>query len=111
MGSIAPRIHVATQIFDDGDMSGDITSTVLDLTAFRHLAIQAVWAGVPVGNLQLQVSNDGSTWTDQGSPVAGGGGAGSTMITEQFAPWAQARLFWDFTSGTGTLQAYAIIKE
>lgn len=111
MGSISRRIGSTTQIVTAGDASGDITSSVQDISAQRHLAVQVDWDGTPAGNLQLQVSNDGVSWFDQGSPVATGGAPGVAMITEQFAPWSKARLFFDWTSGAGTLNAFATVKE
>lgn len=107
----AKKIDVQAQIFTAGDMSGSIQSTPVPLVAHRHLAVQAVWTGVPVGNLQLQVTVDGITWTDQGSPVAAGGGAGDAVFSETNAPWLQARLAYVFTSGTGVLNAFSITKE
>ena len=111
MGSIARKIGSTAQIVTDGDASGDVTSSVQDISAYRHLAVQADWDGDPVGDLQLQVSNDGVAWFDQGSPVATGGAAGVAMLTEQFAPWSRVRLFFDWTSGAGTLNAFATVKE
>ncbi len=107
----ARKIDVQAQIFTDGDMSGSIESTPVSLQAHRHLAIQAVWTGTPTGDLQLQVTVDGVTWFDQGSSVATGGGPGDTVFTEKDAPWLKARLAFVFTSGTGTLNAFSIIKE
>ena len=107
----APKIDVQAQIFTAGDMSGSIQSTPVRLVAHTHLAIQAVWTGVPVGDLQLQVTVDGVTWTDQGSSVAAGGDAGDAVFSEANAPWAQARLAYVFVSGTGVLNAFSITKE
>jgi hypothetical protein len=108
---IARKIDKQEQIVASGDMSGDITSSVVELAAYRNQAIQAVWTGSPVGNIQMEVSNDGTNWFVQGSPVAAGGSAGTAMFTVQFAPWAKSRLFFDFTSGTGVLNAFSIVKE
>ncbi len=107
----ARKIDVQAQIFINGDMSGDIESAEVSLLAHRHLAIQAIWTGVPVGDLQLQVTVDGTTWFNQGSSVAAGGAAGDAVFTEKDAPWLKARLIWDFTSDTGVLNAFSIIKE
>ena len=111
MGSIAKRIGRTFQVITAGDTSGDLTSDVVDIAAYRHLSIQASWTGTTDGNLQLQVSNDGLSWFDQGTPVATGGAPGVAMITEQFAPWAKMRLFFDRTSGTGLMNAFATTKE
>ncbi len=107
----ARKIDVQAQIFTAGDMSGDIESAEVSLLAHRHFAIQAIWTGVPVGDLQLQVTVDGTTWTNRGSSVAAGGAAGNAEFSESNAPWLAARLIWDFTSDTGVLNAFSIIKE
>ncbi len=108
---VARKIHTQQQIVTAGDMSANVVSSAFNILAYRSFSLHAEWAGSPAGNLQLQVSNDGSNWFDQGSPVAAGGAAGEEMFSEQFSPWAYARLDYDSTSGTGTLNVYAIAKE
>lgn len=107
---VAPKIDEQKQIFTDGDMSGTIISLEVPLLAFRSLSVQAIWTGTPTGNLQLEVSNDGSTWAAEGSSVATGAAAGDSMFTATVAPWQRARLVFTFSAGTGVLNAFAIAK-
>ena len=111
MGTIAPKIGREIQVVVDGDMGADVPSDPINLLAYNKIAIQAVWTGTPSGDLILEVSNNGTNWTAQGSPVATGGAPGDAMITEQFAPWTYARLFFDRSGGTGVLNAFATVKE
>jgi len=108
---VAPKIDNQEQIVTDGDMSGDVTSAVVEIAAYRHQAVQAVWTGTPAGNLQLEASNDGTDWTARGSPVAAGGAAGSHVFVETYAAWAKTRLKYTSSSSTGVLQAFSIVKE
>jgi hypothetical protein len=108
---VARKIHQQAQIVTDGDLSANLTSAAFNILAYRSFSLHAEWTGVPVGDFQLQVSNDGSNWFDQGSSVAAGGGADEAMFSEQFSPWAYARLDYTSTSGTGTLNVFALAKE
>jgi len=46
------------KVVTNGDMSGDVTSKVIDLGDVQLGSIQNVFTGVPVGSLFLEISND-----------------------------------------------------
>lgn len=108
---VLKKISEQAQPITAGDMSGNLTSSVINLLAAKQFSIQGVWTGVPVGNLQLEVSNDETNWTDEGSPIATGGAAGDIVLPVTTAPWAFARLQYISTSGTGVLNVFSIIKQ
>lgn len=100
-----------SELVVDGDMSGDVTSSATTLTGLNSVAYHCVWTGVPVGDLELQVSNDGSNWADAGvTHVATGGATGNAMVEHTTAA-KYSRIFFDSTSGTGTLQVHVTGKS
>lgn len=112
-------------VITNGDMSGNLTSSVTVLQSLTRFSYAAKWAGTaPVGTMSVQVSNDYSlnangsvnnagTWNTltlqyNGTlvttvPVSGNTGNGFIDV-EVSAAYA-TRLIYTFTSGTGTLNA------
>ena len=86
----------------DGDMSEDITGETLDCKNIVALFVQMIWTGTPVGNILLQGSVDGTLWTTLDT-IAGGGAAGNSEKRYTDVAFRKFRVFWDDTSGTGTL--------
>ncbi len=112
------------QNITDGDMAGDITSEVTNIQNQDNIAIQANFTGVPVGTFSVQVSIDYAqdflgnvtnpgNWNDLllSSTPAATGASGSIYIdiNQLSAPWI--RLFYDATSGTGTLNSFITAKR
>ena len=97
----------------DGDMSGDITGSVLDINEIGCLAVQAVWSGSsPVGNVLVKGSNDGINYT----PIASGslavsGNTGSAVLNVADIGYASLRVDYDNTSGSGTLNVKVNAKR
>lgn len=107
-------------------MSADITSEVTIIQKLSMISYSVEWTGTaPVGNLYIQVSNDYSlfpdgevnnpgTWnnvpvTVTGAiPISGNADNGFIDITE-ISAYAM-RLFYDATSGIGTMNAVATGK-
>lgn len=93
-------------ISSSGDMSGNITSSTVNLDFHIMASIQAVWTGTPTGTIKLQQSNDASNWTDiSGASQATGGAAGSVCFNLNLAPMKYVQLVYTRTSGSGTLNA------
>jgi hypothetical protein len=91
-----------------------VTSSVTNVTYGDNIGIAVNWTGTsPVGALDIQVSNDGSTWVslDFGSSIAISGNSGNALININQLPYAQIRAVYTKTSGTGTLYASLTAKQ
>jgi len=111
-------IHNNLTMIDGEAIGADITGTVImDIHSMSSLTLQATIAGgsSPTGTCKVQVSNDAppspltpftpTNWFDLASATAAftdNGTDGSAAISVS-SYWA--RVFWDHTSGTGTLTA------
>lgn len=104
-------------IIDAGDMSGDLTSSVISLDQVYGYSVQAVFTGSPNGTLKLQCSDDpGSAeraplgsgvtnWTDITGATFSITGAGDATFNVNLAFYKWARLVYTRTSGSGSLTA------
>lgn len=115
------------RMVEDGNLAADITSKPINISRMKGAMIQITTAGggSPTGDFEVQASldyepnMDGSektgtgTWvplTLSSSPALAGADADLIIdIIETQAPWI--RLFYDRTSGTGTMQAYLSAKQ
>lgn len=68
-------------------------------------AIQAVWPAGLVGTLDVQVTVDGINWSDVTNSSQVVNGAGSFIWNLNGYHTDQARLFFTYTSGSGTITA------
>jgi len=94
--------HSGDAIISAGDMSADITSEVVDVRQVYSLVISSVYAGSsPTGDIIVQASVDGTTYhnIDTNSISA----TGQDFVQLDVVPWQYIRVFWDFSSGTGSL--------
>jgi hypothetical protein len=115
--STMPPLHAATstsiyapiKIVTNGSMTGNITSTAVDLVRTQQYSIQAVWSGSPVGTIQLNVSNDigscanASNWVTYTSSLQTVNGAGNFLWNVAYANYNCVEVVYTFTSGSGTL--------
>ena len=93
-------------ISPNATMDEDITSEAVEIRFTTSISIHLEWTGTPAGNFYIQGSNDlgeTKTWVNVTSASAAGGAVGSAMLQDADAGYAFARLFYDFTSSTGTL--------
>ena len=110
------RVEVKeSQILTDGSMAADVASTPVIIvnypkaTAMINYSIQAVWSAgaTPVGSLKLQATNDGTNWVDIAcSSTEVTGNTGSVMYAIAAHSYDQVRLYYTWTSGSATLNAY-----
>lgn len=86
-----------------GDMSGNLSSTPVELTFLIDYAIQAVYTGSPVGALTLEASVDGTNYTTVTDSSSAVSSASNTMWNVQNAGYKWVRVNYTRTSGTGSL--------
>ena len=94
-----------------GDMSSDVTGGAVKVTNCTEVAIIATVSSgsSPVGSLIVQVSNDNSTWVAS-SATSAVSADGSTLLSLSGVAAKYIRLFYDVTSGSGTLNASCFAK-
>lgn len=91
-----------------GSMGADITSNYADVGWFAWLAIQIVWSAgsSPLGTVYVQGSNDGTNFENiTGLSFSLSGDSGSHMFEDPDAGYRYVRVFYDRTSGDGTLDS------
>ena len=107
----------------NGDMSGNLTSSVTIIQKLSYISYSLVWTGTPTGTFNVQVSNDYSkntdgtvknagTWTSLtlSAPTAATGSAGNGFIDIHGCAAYAVRLIYTAGSGSGTLNAIAAGK-
>lgn len=91
-------------------MTANITSANIDLSNVLGYCIQAVWSGVPVGNILVKGSNDGVNFVTV-STTAAGGASGDILINADGIHYNTLQVAYAFTSGTGTLNVSVSSKK
>lgn len=107
----AKRIIRPYKMVDAGDMSSDVTSEVVNVEYMDNVGIQAVYSGSPVGDLKIEVSQDETNWDELTSVTVNISAAGSSTINLNQVPFAYIRVFYDSTSGSGSLTVTLTAKE
>ena len=113
------RKRITTTLVTDGDMSGSVNSTALDLHEVSDFAIQAVWTGTPTGTLVLQGSCDNvELGTDVTNWVNITDSSYTVTVSDSNYLWDYSdaaflwvRLAWTNTTGSGTLQVVCSAKQ
>ena len=110
-----------SKLIDAGDASADITGTI-NLKAARHVHLQFASAatGSRAGVIYVQTSSDNSTWTNKklinsttGASVDYVTVTTLTIVTDTVDVETDAqylRVFYDATSGVGTLDCWVTVK-
>lgn len=88
-----------------GDMSGNLTSSVIKVQTMDNIGIEFVWTGTPTGAINVDISNDQVTWQALTlmPTIAPSGSASNAYLeyNQTSAPFIRCR--YNRTSGTGTL--------
>lgn len=95
-------------MLDAADASTDQTSPIVDVINQDQASIRVSWTGSPVGELFVQVRNgDLQPWydLDMGAPIAIDGTETNHQLVFNQMPFTGLRVFYDRTSGTGTITA------
>lgn len=109
------NVIAPVQIIESGDMSADITSSVLVLQWMDNAGLQIEWASTDaIGTIEVQASVNGVTFyaltfsTALTQPNSNNGGY---LVNLNQFPFRYFRVFYDRTSGSGTLNVWATVKE
>jgi hypothetical protein len=93
------------KIVTNGDMTSNITSSVVDLSITDGYSVYAKWTGTPVGAIQLKASLDGINFVIiAGSPTdVNGPGEALWEVTTAF--YDKILVEYVASGGSGTLNA------
>lgn len=100
------------ELVSAANAGADITSVAVDLGDLVKGSIQCVFSsGTLNGTLYLQASNDNVNFSNiTGASQAIASGAPHVFNVSD-AGYQYLRVFWDWTSGTGTMTSIAKLKE
>lgn len=94
--------HAKVTIIDGVSMAATITGTGQNIETLNAYAVQCGWTSTPVGTIQLQASNDNTTYIDV-STQAAGGAAGNVLFDVPTPGYRYVRILYTRTSSSGTL--------
>ena len=90
-----------------GSMLADITSTDFNTLTIVSFTIACVaTSGTPVGDLELEIEMEEGSGTFFPHTITGITAAGTTIFEILDPSGFRYRIFFDFTSGTGTLDVF-----
>lgn len=93
-------------------MGADVTSDPISIESFTCYAMQFVWTGTPAGNITIEHSIDGTTFsTVANTTTAAGGAAGNVLLNIEISAARFVRAKYVRSSSTGTLNGYFLAKE
>lgn len=94
-----------------GNMASNVTSLVVNMDSIISYSIQALFTGVPVGTIQIAVSNDAplnnipTNFTPVPESLVAISAAGSYTLNVEKPSYSWVRIQYIATSGSGTLSA------
>lgn len=91
------------KIITNGDMTSNITSSVVDMSRTDGYSVYAKWTGSPVGTLKIQASLDGINYIDYPGSATAINGSGDAMYEITTAFYDKVQIVYTFSSGSGTL--------
>ena len=83
-------------------MASTITGTGVSIDTINSYSVQCGWTSTPVGTIQLQGSNDDTTYLDITTQAAGGA-AGNVLFGVPTPGYKYVRILYTRTSSSGTL--------
>lgn len=107
-------------MFEDGDLSTDITSNVTNVRNLDKASIRVEWTGTPVGELKVQALQEKENqpiaeadWfdLDLGSTITIDNTDTEHQIIFNELPFERIRLQYVSTSGTGVINAKISAKQ
>lgn len=91
------------KIVTDGNMSSNITSSMVDLSKTDGYSVYAKWTGSPVGVIELRASLDGINFVPISGSATNVNSAGDALWEITTAFYDKIIVVYTATSGTGTL--------
>lgn len=102
------------KMIDSGDLSGNITSSVVNVINLDKASIHLEWTGTsPISTITVEVRNgETDTWYEisLGSAISISGNSGDHQLVFNELPFTDIRLQSTFSSGVGTLDATISMK-
>lgn len=96
----------------DGDMTGNLSSGIIDISEFPGYCVHAVWSGTPAGNITIEGSNvDVSASFKAVVTQAAGGTAGNLLSNQPAQHYKYLRVQYTASSSTGALNVYVSAKK
>jgi hypothetical protein len=113
------KVLKKAKVINAGDMSGNLTSSAVDIEFLDNIGVQFNFTGTPTGTFDVQISMDYNTQTGAGNWIslvfstapAASGSANQIYIdmNQMSAPYMRVK--YTATSGTGSLDAFVCGKE
>ncbi len=104
------QIHLFNvKTFDAADMSTSLDGDIINIQQANGYAIQIVWANgsSPVGEVDVQASNDGVTFVSiLPSVFAISGNSGASLLNVEDAKYGFIKVVYTRTSGSGDLTVH-----
>ena len=101
------RISLLPMVITNADVTGDL----FPVSESMGFAIQADWPAGLVGTLNVQATINGVTWPNVPGTIRPVNGAGGWMWNFDGQHYDQVRLFFTYTSGSGTIAVHGQRKS
>ena len=108
-GSIPSGVYTGTMA-----STNTIYSQILNITRMDNAGIEITWTGTPTGTIQIMCSNSGiNFYALTFSPLLNqpAGSGGGYLIDLNQVPFTYFMIQYTNTSGSGSLTAYAQLKD
>lgn len=109
------NIVASYAMIDAGDLSGNLTSEIVNVQNMDKGSVHLSWAGAsPVGVVTVQARNGANdAWFNlsMGSAIAISGSSGDHQLIFNEMPFTDIRLQYTSTSGTGSMDAIITLKQ
>lgn len=101
------------KVVDAQSMTTEVISLPTAITSQDNVAYQVTYSGSPTGSFNVEATLDGTTWsTLVFSPaMTAANSASPFLININQVPYAQLRLKYTPSSGTGTMTAIVMAKR
>jgi hypothetical protein len=100
------------ELYSSADASSDIASISYLLGDLREYSVHVEFSSATLnGQLSLEASNDNADWVGIPESIQAVSSGASHLWTVMGAGYKYVRVYWDRSSGTGTITAKLVLKE